>query len=197
MSHAFHKTLLTLAASSALVGCGGKLVYGEMEEPTLVFSQPLGQTIPGAPQVPVTVPQSLLTFTFQVPDIPLSGGSTTSKEAGFTIGSTMKLNQAAFIMQQSPNADFNGIDTLTLTISSATQPPKILARYTKDPARLPGQTLVLRPVDDVELLDYLTATGTGSKTITLDVSGSGTLPANSWTADVDLDVRLKVTAGWP
>jgi len=52
-------------------------------------------------------------------------------------------------------------------------------------------------VDDVELLDYLTATGTGSKTITLDVSGSGTLPANSWTADVDLDVRLKVTAGWP
>jgi hypothetical protein len=138
-----------------------------------------------------------LTFTFQVPNIPLSGGSTTTKEAGFTIGSTMKLNQAALIMQQSPNGDFNGIDTLTLTISSATQPQKILARYTKDAARLPGQTMVLRPVDDVELLDYLTATGSGSKTITLDVSGSGTLPANSWTADVDLDVRLKVNAGWP
>jgi len=188
---------ILFAACLALSGCGGKLVYGEMEEPTLVLSQPLGQTIPGAPQIPVTVPQSLLTFTFEVPDIPLSGGSTTSNEGGFTIGSTMKLNQAAFIMQQSPNADFNGIDTLTLTISSATQAQKTLARYTKDPARLPGQTLVLRPVDDVELLDYLTATGTGSKTITLDVSGSGTLHANSWTADVDLDVRLKVTAGWP
>jgi len=181
----------------ALSGCGGKLVYGEMEEPTLVLTQPLGQTIPGAPQIPVTVPQGLVTFTFNVPDIPLSGGSTTSKEAGFTIGSSMKLNQAALIMSPSSNADFNGFDTLTLTISSATQTQKTLARYTKDPAHLPGQTIVLRPVDDVELLDYLTGPAGSSKTITLDVSGSGTLPGNSWTADVDLDVRLKVTAGWP
>ena len=181
----------------ALSGCGGKLVYGEMEEPTLVLTQPLGQTIPGAPQIPVTVPQGLVTFTFNVPDIPLSGGSTTSKEAGFTIGSSMKLNQAALIMSPSSNADFNGFDTLTLTISSATQTQKTLARYTKDPANLPGQTIVLRPVDDVELLDYLTGPAGSSKTITLDVSGSGTLPGNSWTADVDLDVRLKVTAGWP
>ena len=52
------------------------------------------------------------------------------------------------------------------------------------------------PVGGVELLDYLTG-GTGTKTLTLDISGSGTLPANDWTADVDLDVRLKVTAGWP
>jgi hypothetical protein len=188
---------LFAAACLALSGCGGKLVYGEMEEPTLVLTQPLGQTIPGAPQIPVTVPQGLVTFTFDVPDIPLSGGSTTSTEAGFTIGSSMKLNQAALTMPPSTNADFNGFDTLTLTISSASQTQKTLARYTKDPAHLPGQTIVLRPVDDVELLDYLTATGTGSKTITLDVSGSGTLPANSWTADIDLDVRLRVSAGWP
>src|SRR5712691_12844821 len=187
---------LFAAACLALSGCGGKLVYGEMEEPTLVLTQPLGQTVPGAPPIPVTVPQGLVTFTFNVPDIPLSGGSTTSNQAGFTIGSSMKLNQAALIMPPSTNADFDGLDTLTLTISSASQ-TQILARYTKDPAHLPGQTIVLRPVDDVELLDYLTATGTGSKTITLDVSGSGTLPANSWTADVDLDVRLRVSAGWP
>ncbi len=188
---------ILFAACLALSGCGGKLIYGEMEEPTLVLTQPLGQTVPGAPPVPVTVPQGLLTFTFNVPDIPLSGGSTTSKEAGFTIGSSMKLNQAALIMSPSSNADFNGFDTLTLTISSATQTQKTLARYTKDPAHLPGQTIVLRPVDDVELLDYLTGPAGSSKTITLDVSGSGTLPGNSWTADVDLDVRLKVTAGWP
>ena len=109
----------------------------------------------------------------------------------------MKLNQAAFIMSSSSSADFNGFDTLTLTISSATQPQKTLARYTKDPAHLPGKTIVLLPVDDVELLDYLTGTGSGGKSITIDVAGSGTLPANSWTADVDLDVRLKATAGWP
>ena len=186
---------LFAAASLALTGCGGKLIYGEMEEPTLVLTQPLGQTVPPGPPFPVTVPQGLLTFTFSVPDIPLSGGSTTSTQAGFTVGSSMKLNQAALIMPSSTNADFNGLDTVTLTISSASQ-TQILAQYTKDPAHLPGQILRLMPVGDVELLDYLTG-GTGTKTLTLDISGSGTLPANDWTADVDLDVRLKVTAGWP
>jgi len=187
---------LFAATCATLAGCGGKLVYGEMEEPTLVLSQPLGQTIPGAPPILVTVPQNVVTFTFQVPDIPLSGGSTTSNQGGFTIGSSMKLNQAAFIMNASANADFNGIDTLTMTISSSSR-SQVLAQYTKDPAHLPGKTLVLSRAEDVELLDYLTGTAPSGKTITLDVSGSGTLPGNSWTADVDLDVRLKATAGWP
>ena len=187
------KTSFTLAWA-ALAACGGKLVYGEMEEPTLVLSQPLGQTVPGAPPVPVTVPQSVVTFTFQVPNIPLSGGSTTSTQSGFTVGSSLKLNQAAVIMSASANADFNGIDTLTMTIKSGSK-SQVLAQYTKDPARLPGKTLVLQRAEDVELLDYLT--GTTNKTITIDVSGSGTLPGNPWTADVDLDVHLKVNAGWP
>jgi len=191
LSRALFSTVL-----AAFAGCGGKLVYGEMEEPTLVLSQPLGQTVPGAPQVPVTVPQNLVTFTFQVPDVPLSGGSTTSNQSGFTIGSSMKLNQAAFIMNAAANADFNGIDTLKMTITSGSK-SQVLAQYTKDPARLPGKTLVLQRAEDVELLDYMTATPPNGKTITLDVSGSGTLPANSWTADVDLDVHLKVNAGWP
>lgn len=196
MNHPAHATIVSaFAACVALSGCGGRLAYGEMEESSLVLSQPLGQTVPGAPQVPVSVPQGIVTFTFNVPSIPLSGGSTTSQEAGFTIGSSMKLNQAALIMPPSTNADFNGLDTVTLTISSASK-TQTLAQYTKDPAHLPGQTLRLMPVGDVELLDYLTG-GTGTKTLTLDISGSGTLPANAWTADVDLDVRLKVTAGWP
>src|SRR5712671_1307530 len=120
MKTAAYKTLLALACA-AIAGCGGKLVYGEMQESTLVLSQPLGQTVPAAPPIPVTVPQSVATFTFQVPNIPLSGGSTTSKESGFTIGSSMKLNQAALTMSASSNADFNGIDTLTFTITSATK----------------------------------------------------------------------------
>src|SRR5438128_747955 len=125
------RTLLA-AVSLALTGCAGKLVYGEMEEPTLVLTQPLGQTIPGAPPIPVTVPQNVVTFTFHVPDIPLSGGSTTSNEGGFTIGSSMKLNQAAFIMDAAANADFDGIDTLTMTITSGSR-SQVLAQYTKDP----------------------------------------------------------------
>src|SRR5437870_7737226 len=136
MNPTLSRTLFA-AACATLAGCGGKLVYGEMEEPTLVLSQPLGQTVPGAPPVPVTVPQNVVTFTFQVPDIPLAGGSTAANEGGFTIRSSMKLNQAAVIMSASSNTDFNGIDTLTLKITSATS-SQVLAQYTKEPARLPG-----------------------------------------------------------
>jgi hypothetical protein len=189
------RVFLAAAACAGLASCGGNLIYGQVEEPTIVLSQPLGQIVPGAPPIPVTLPQSLLTFTFQVPDIPLSGGSSTSTAAGFTIGSSMKLNQAALTMPPSTNADFDGIDTLTLTITLGSR-TQVLAQYTKDPARLPGKSLVLQRAEDVELLDYLTS-GASGKTISLGVSGSGTLPANNWTADVDLDVHLKVTAGWP
>jgi hypothetical protein len=193
MKTAAYKNLLALACA-AIAGCGGKLVYGEMQESTLVLSQPLGQTVPAAPPIPVTVPQSVATFTFQVPNIPLSGGSTTSTQAGFTVGSSMKLNQASLIMSASANTDFNGIDTLKMTITAGSK-SQVLAQYTRDPARPTGKTLVLLPAESVELLDYLT--GTTTKTINIDVSGSGTMPGSSWTADVDLDVRLKVNAGWP
>ena len=189
------RIFFTAAACAALASCGGNLIYGQVEEPTLVLTQPLGQTVPGAPPIPVTVPQNLVTFTFQVPSIPLSGGSQTTTAGPFTVGSSMKLNQAAFTMPPSTNADFDGIDTLTLTITLGSK-TQTLAQYTKDPAHLPGKSLVLQHGEDVELLDYMTGASSG-KTISLGVSGSGTLPANNWTADVDLDVRLKVSAGWP
>ena len=85
------------AACVALSGCDGGLANGEMEEPSLVLTQPLGQTIPGAPQVPVSVPQGIVTFTFTVPSIPLSGGSKTSQEGGFT---TKELQSRGFTRSQ-------------------------------------------------------------------------------------------------
>ncbi|HYV66888.1 MAG TPA: hypothetical protein VE964_11645 [Myxococcales bacterium] len=196
MNRARTAVLFAVAGSLSIWGCGGALMYGEAEEPSIVFSQPLGQTIPGAPQIPVTVPQGIVSFTFEVPDIPFAGGSKTSQEAGFTIASSMKLNQASLVMPPSTSADFNGLDSVTLVVFPPGSATGItLAQYTKDPAHLPGQTLVLKPVGDVELLDLLT--GNGTKALTLSVSGSGTLPANSWTADVELDVRVRATASWP
>ena len=142
------------------------------------------------------MPQGIVTFSFQVPNVPFSGGSTTTNQAGFDITSSMKLNQATLTMPASTNADFNGFDTVTLTIQTASR-TQTLATYTKDPNHLPGKTLVLQRAEDVEILQYLVDGGSGGKTITLGVSGSGTLPANSWTADTDLDLHVKATAGWP
>ena len=196
MNRAPATVAISFAASLAFWGCGGRLAYGEMEEPSIVLSQPLGQTIPGAPQTPITLPPGILTFTFDLPDIPIAGSATTTEQAGFTIHTSMKLNQAALIMPPSTPADFNGLDTLALTISSGSR-SQVLARYTKDPAHPPGQTLRFVPADDVELLEYFAGSGAGSGTLTLGISGSGTFPANDWTADLDLDVRLNATAGWP
>ena|SRR5438445_6249056 len=193
MKNSLNRIVLILAGA-VLAACNTNVLYGRADEPSIVLTQPIGQTIPGDPtQTPVTLPPGFVTFTFGVPNIPLSGGSTTSNQAGFTIASTMKLNQAALtITSPATGADFNGIDTLTLTIQSPSN-TQVLASYTKDPAHLPGKTLVLQRAEDVELLDYLTA---GS--VSLSISGSGTLPASStWTADVDLDLHVKATAAWP
>jgi hypothetical protein len=190
------ETALVILVGAVVAACGGKLLYGQADERSIVFSQPIGTTIPGAPQVPVTVPQGIVTFTFQVPNLPFAAGSTTTTQSGFDITSSMMLNQATLTMSPSSNADFNGLDTVTLTIETSTQ-SQTLATYTKDPSKLPGKTLVLQPAPNVEMLQFLTSSGTGTKTITLDVSATGVLPANSWTADTDLDLHIKATAGWP
>jgi len=190
------KTALVVLAGAIVAACGGKLLYGEANEPSIVFSQPIGTTIPGAPQVPVTIPQGIVTFTFQVPNVPFTAGSTTTNQSGFDITSSMKLNLATLTMSASSNADFNGLDSVTLTIQTSTN-SQTLATYTKDPSRLPGKTLVLQPASDVEMLTYLADAGNGTKTMTLSVSATGTLPANNWTADTDLDLHIKGTAGWP
>ena len=71
---------------------------------------------------------------------------------------------------------------------------QVLAKYVKDPANPPGKSLVLARADDVEILDYVSST---SRTITLTLSGTGTLPSSNWTADVDMDLKLAAGASWP
>ena len=188
--------MLLAIAGAALAGCDGKVLYARADEPSIVFTQPLGTTIPGDPTgTPVTVP-ALVTFTFDIPDMPLTSGSTTSTQSGITITTLMRLNQSVFTIPAAYNADFNGLDQVTLTIQSGSN-TQTLATYTKDPANLPGKTLVLQATPNVELLDYAAPGATGGKTITVRVSVTGTLPANNWTADVDMDLHIKATAGWP
>jgi hypothetical protein len=191
-------SIVLVLATVALAACDGKVLYGQADEPSIVFTQRLPATIPGDPtQTQFSAQQPIVTFTFDIPDVPLTGGSTTSNQSGFTIATMMRLNQSAFTIPPSfPNADFNGFDTVTLTIQSGSN-STTLATYTKDPAHLPGTTLVLQAVPNVEMLDYAAPGATGGKTITVGASFTGKLPANNWTADVDMDLHIKATAGWP
>ena len=47
--------MLLAIAGAALAGCDGKVLYARADEPSIVFTQPLGTTIPGDPTgTPVT-----------------------------------------------------------------------------------------------------------------------------------------------
>ena len=70
MNRAPATVAISFAASLAFWGCGGRLAYGEMEEPSIVLSQPLGQTIPGAHQTPLTLPQGILRLPSTRPTFP-------------------------------------------------------------------------------------------------------------------------------
>jgi hypothetical protein len=187
---------MLLAVAVTLSACDGNLLYGRADEPSIVFSQPLGQTVPGDPtQTQIVIPQGIVSFTFDVPDVPLAGGSKSTTEGPLTVTTSMRLNQASVIMTTT-GGDFNGLDQVTMTVQSGAN-STTLATYTKDPAHLPGTTLVLQPAANVELLDYLAANPSGGNTVTISISGTGKLPASNWTADIDLDLHIKATAGWP
>jgi len=103
-------SIVLVLATVALAACDGKVLYGQADEPSIVFTQPLGTTLPGDPtQTQMTVPQGVVTFTFDIPDVPLSGGSTATNQMGFAIATMMRLNQAAFTIPPAfTNADFDG-----------------------------------------------------------------------------------------
>jgi hypothetical protein len=197
VKNTFLRMLLVLAGAG-LAACDGKVVYARADEPSIVFTQPLGQTVPGVPAgPPITVPQGIVTFTFDIPDIPLAGGSTASNQSGFAITTLMRLNQSVLTITPPSTANFDGLDSVTLAVQSGSTTTTI-ATYTKDPAaQSPITTLVLRGDPNVELLDFTTPGSTGGKQLTVTVSATGTLPTSNWTADVDMDLHLKVTAGWP
>src|SRR2546421_8435593 len=111
--------IVLIVAGAVLAACNTNVLYGRADEPSIVFTQPLGTTIPGDPTgTVVTVPQGLVTFSFNIPDVPLTGGSTTSNPNGVTITTMMRLNESVLTIPPSYTANFDGLDQVTLTIQS-------------------------------------------------------------------------------
>src|SRR5438105_7769619 len=125
--------------------------------------------------------------------MPSSEKGASNTEGSVKVNSSIQLDQAGMSIPSNFTADFNGFDTLQLTISGNGK-TQVLAKYVKDPANLPGKSLILARAEDVEILDYVSST---SRTITLTLSGTGTPPSSSWTADVDMDLKLAAGASWP
>jgi hypothetical protein len=192
MTDTLRKLPLLLGSLVVLAGCGD-IFQARATEPTMVVSQRI-DGIPGVPGGVATVaPPLSFTFTFDMPSTPITENGANNTAGPMKVNSSIQLNQAGMSIAAGSAADFNGFDTLQLTISGNGK-SQVLAKYVRDPANPPGKSLVLSRGDDVEVLDYVSST---SRTITLTLSGSGNPPSSAWSADVDLDLKLAAGASWP
>jgi hypothetical protein len=191
MTDTLRKLSLLLGSLVAISGCGD-LFQARANEPTLVVSQRIQGVIPGDPTGLVKLMPDFA-FSFDMPATPLTENGASNTAGPVKISSSIQLNQAGMSIPANYSADFNGFDTLQLTISGNGK-TQVLAKYVKDPAQLPGKSLVLARAEDVEILDYVSS---ASRTITLTLSGTGTLPSSPWTADVDMDLKLAAGASFP
>jgi hypothetical protein len=194
MTNSFRKLSLLVAALFAIAGCGD-VFQARADEPSLVVSQRIQGEIPGVPAGLAAVVTTLppYSFSFDMPSTPLTENGASNTAGPLKISSSLQLNEAGMSIPSSYTADFNGFDTVELSISGNGK-SQVLARYVKDPAHLPGRTLVLARAEDVEILDYVSST---SRTVTLTISGTGAPPSSNWTADVDMDLKIGAGASWP
>jgi hypothetical protein len=190
MTHTLRK-LSVLGSLLVLAGCGD-IFQAKATEPTMVVTQRIDGVIPGVPGGIVTVLPPF-SFTFDMPSTPITENGASNTAGPVKVDSSIQLNQAGMTIPSGFAADFNGFDTLQLTISGNGK-TQVLAKYVKDPANPPGKSLVLARADDVEILDYVSS---ASRAITLTLSGTGTPPSSNWTADVDMDLKLAAGASWP
>jgi len=191
MTDTLRKLSLLLGSLLAMAGCGD-IFQARATEPTMVVTQRIQGVIPGVPGGLVTTLPPF-SFTFDMPSTPITENGASNTAGPVKVNSSIQLNQAGMAIPSGFAADFNGFDTLQLTISGNGK-TQVLAKYVKDPANPPGKSLVLARADDVEILDYVSST---SRTITLTLSGTGTPPSSNWTADVDMDLKLAAGASWP
>jgi hypothetical protein len=193
MTNSFRKLSLVAASLFAIAGCGD-IFQAHADESSLVVSERIQGEIPGIPAGlvgVVTLPP--YSFSFDMPSTPFTENGTSNTAGPVKINSSLQLNEAGMSIPSIYSADFNGFDTVELAISGNGK-SQVLARYVKDPAHLPGRTLVLNRADDVEILDYVSS---ASRTVTLTISGTGTPPSSKWTADVDMDLKVGAGASWP
>ena len=178
---------VVLPAALLLLAACDPLFYAKVDAPSVAITQSLPGPIPGAPQVPVTVPTSLIQYSFDIGQVTVDQSS---KDSSLT------LNGATVAITSSGPPSFSGIDELDLVVAPPSGDPTLtavtVARYSKSAGvgtlSTDGKTLTLAPPEKVELLPYLQGT-----VLTVSLSGSGILPGpvgTTWTADVTIDFHV-------
>jgi hypothetical protein len=168
------KNALIAVLAVGLAGCG--LLEAEANSKDICVLQSNIAEVPASP--PVSVPSTppvtlLLDLGDAVPDLEDEGVEADINPEALTLGSV------------SGNVDFRGVETLTLTVQPPPDRPDLepaVFRYERTtPASDSVFALPARPVSPVDLADYLEGDF-------LRITGtfSGSAPAQSWTATLEL-----------
>jgi hypothetical protein len=184
------RALISLTVLSfALLGCGGPLLFAEVEEPDLCMTEP-DVLIPGAAGIPsqtLTIRQDIVQDVGT--DVPLIGLDQDETR--------VRLNEVT-LTARTGGVDLNVFQAITLQVlpplASPELPPLDLLRYERASTD-PTSALTLRGADPVDLGPYMRG---GQVRLRLEFVGLqlGDLPQNDWTADVKTCVYLKHKADY-
>jgi hypothetical protein len=169
--------LLSLLVGLAGSGCGGPLLFAELEEELICKTIPdviFDPSVPGVDlrrDFPIPLKDYLPLFS-------LEGAST-----------NIELVELVF-NAKSGITDFNSVEQATVTVvgpEGTTIPPAVPGQYVKDLVNLPGRTLVLPGQPGIDLVPFMDT----ESTLNLQNVMTGSLPPNPWTADVRGCLRMK------
>lgn len=195
------RTLLCVVFLS-LVACNtGPLFFAELEEPRLcktLPAVPFDGTQPGAElrrRLAIPVGQELPLFSIG------DGGSS-------NVETEIRLIEFVLV-RRSGIPDFNAVEAARIVVEPApgrSTGPATLVTYTRDPGRLPGDTLIVGGGAGVNLVPYMFDPGTldggvppsagdggtaSQGTILVEAVMSGSLPEQPWRADVRVCIYMR------
>lgn len=165
--------LLPTSLLLALAGCGGPVLYGEVELPHVEVTLPEYEF----PTVGVSTTQSL-TF-----DVGASVGLINEPHVDYDL----KLNRMTIVLRSGPFTNFDTFHTVRISATRAGLPDLVLIEYSNPP---PGATTITATSSTgADLKPYLDA---GKLTVAATFEADPTTPVGLWYADVSADLFLRV-----
>ena len=159
----------------ALAGCGGPVLFAEVEMPSVEVTLPQYQ-------FPSVVGQASQDITFDV-------GATVSIINEPNVDYDLTLNEMTIVLGSGPFTSFDSFDSVKITAIRAGLPDLVLVEYVNPHTATNVQSVTARSSTSADLKPYLDA---GKITVHAEFTTDLTTPAGLWTADVTADLRLRV-----
>jgi hypothetical protein len=170
-----------LLAVAALTSCGGPILFGELEMPSVEVTL-AQQTFNGTN---ISPPPSFTPFSFDI-------GTNVPVVNEPNVDYDLRLTQMTLVFRTGTPSNFDGLDSLSITAltppSNPSLAPLVLLSYDNPHAATGVTVITAQSQTNADLKPYLEA---GQLNVRVDYAGTA-LPTANWTADVTADFFLRV-----